>query len=146
MTIDEVQKSMIEFYGDGSDGATPHPTQWARILRRDPDLPLTLINFFKFREIADYGSPHRTVSGKEAFDRYAEVSIPTMERVGGSFLLVAPFEATFIGPDESWDLVAVGTYPNQAAFLGLYRDTEYRDAFRHRTAACERQMVFLTSG
>ncbi len=145
MIYEDLHHDMVNFYGEGTDGTSPRPVQWARVLKRDPDRPLTLVNFFKFRTIADYGRPDETVTGKEAFERYAEISIPTMKRVGGSFLLVAPFETTFIGPEETWDLIAVGSYPNQKAFLDLYQDAGYREAFRHRTAACEHQKVFLAA-
>ncbi len=66
-----------------------------------------------------------------------------MERVGGSFLHVGPFVGTFIGTDESWDLVAIGAYPNLEAFSALYSDPDYRIAFAHRSAACEQQKVLV---
>jgi uncharacterized protein (DUF1330 family) len=142
----DVQNELVGIYGDGSDGAAPRGDQWASILSRDPDEPVTLINFFKFRDDADYGEAVSGTSGKAAFDKYAAVSIPTMERVGGKFLLVAPFEASLIGENEEWDLVAIGSYPNQLAFLDLYQDAAYREAFKHRTAACARQKVLIVDG
>ncbi|WP_415404071.1 DUF1330 domain-containing protein [Tateyamaria sp. SN3-11] len=143
MTSDSAINQLTAFYGDGVDGATPRPDQWTQIFTRDPDQPVTLINFFKFRETAHYAAGGPACSGREAFDAYAAVSIPTMERVGGSFLLVAPFEAVLIGAQEDWDLVAIGAYPNQQAFLDLYLDAAYRAAFTHRTAACAAQKVLI---
>ena len=46
-------------------------------------------------------------AGQAAFEWYSAVSMPAMERAGGRFLLVGPFEATFMGQDEDWDLIAV---------------------------------------
>ena len=143
MTSDKFMSQLTDWYGDGAGGATPRPEQWAHILARDPERPVTLINFFKFHDTAQYGAEGETASGKEAFDAYAAVSIPTMERVGGKFLLVAPFEATLIGAAEDWDLVAIGAYPNRQAFLDLYLDDAYRAAFAHRTAACAAQKVLI---
>ncbi|WP_299507703.1 DUF1330 domain-containing protein [uncultured Roseobacter sp.] len=143
MNTETLQKQLVGWYGDGSNGAVPRPEQWARILHRAPDQAITLINFFKFREVADYEEGGAHVSGSEAFDAYAAVSIPTMKRVGGAFLLVAPFEASLIGEDEDWDLVAIGAYPNRQAFLDLYQDAAYRAAFTHRTAACALQKVLI---
>ncbi len=143
MNTDVIKNELVSLYGDGSDGAVPRPEQWARILGRAPDEGVTLINFFKFRETASYAGEDAGTSGNEAFNKYAAVSIPTMERVGGKFLLVAPFEASLIGVDEDWDLVAIGAYPNQQAFLDLYRDKAYREAFQHRTAACAAQKVLI---
>ncbi len=140
-----IQIQLTSWYGAGTDGSVPRREQWARVLDRDPDHPLTLINFFKFREVADYGNDTGEISGREAFDLYATISIPTMERIGGTFLLVAPFETTFIGKDEDWDLIAIGSYPDQHSFLDLYQDPDYRVAFKHRTAACVRQKVLVAA-
>ena len=134
---------MLEWYGDGSYGTAPTVDQWARILNRDPDDPFALVNFFKFRDVANYGEGKGEVSGAQAFDRYASVSIPTMEKVGGTFLLVSAFQSSLIGADEDWDLVAIGAYPDLNTFLGLYQDADYCAAFRHRTAACLRQKVLV---
>ncbi len=143
MTDKSIQDQLVGWYGDGSDGAVPRPEQWAQILDRDPNQGMTLINFFKFRVMADYASGDAKISGSEAFDKYAAVSVPTMERVGGKFLLVAPFEASLIGDGEDWNLIAIGSYPNQKAFLDLYQDESYRKAFKHRTAACVSQKVLI---
>ena len=83
------------------------------------------------------------MSGEAAFQQYAGVSVPTVEKVGGKFLLLAPFEATFLGADEDWDLVAVGSYPNASAALDLYENENYRNAFEHRRAACSVQKVLV---
>jgi len=153
---EQVQK-LLDWYGDGSDGSCPTPEQWSRILDRPVDRPITLINFFKLREKAHYDTPENTsannasadpgadasASGMDAFNSYASVSMPTMERVGGTFLHAGPYVGTFLGDDENWDIVAIGAYPNLDAFLGLYTDAGYRTAFAHRVAACERQKVMI---
>lgn len=136
-----------EWYGDGSDRSCPTPLQWARILDAPADDPVTLINFFKFRDVAAYGAdrpePDGPLTGQEAFAHYAAVSMPTMERVGGRFLLVGPYKGMFLGEEEDWDLIAIGSYPTAEACLALYADEAYRAAFRHRTAACLRQKVLI---
>jgi uncharacterized protein (DUF1330 family) len=137
MDVNKLVEDFEQNYGDGSDGTAPTADQWRRILERDPSQPLTLINFFKFRaDVPD---------SQDSFSRYAEVSMPTMQRVGGSFLLVSPAAGSMIGPEEDWDLVAIGSYPNLDAFLGLYQDAAYRAAFAHRTAACAHQKVLVAA-
>lgn len=147
---DEQLRQLGEWYGDGQDGACPTSDQWRRILERPADKPITLINFFKLRESARYpvgAQPDEgEISGQDAFGRYSAVSMPTMQRVGGRFLLVGPFEGMFQGEDEDWDLVAIGSYPDLQAFLGLYTDPDYRAVFHHRTAACARQKVIVCAG
>ncbi|MEQ8815109.1 MAG: DUF1330 domain-containing protein [Thalassobaculum sp.] len=154
MTVNPETETQVEqlrgWYGDGRDGTCPTSDQWRGVLERSPASPITLINFFKLRPVADYpdnsAEASNGLSGQAAFDRYAEVSVPAMQRAGGRFLLVGPFEGSFLGTPEDWDLVAVGSYPNTRAFLALYTDPDYRAAFRHRTAACARQKVMVCSG
>jgi len=140
-------QQLCEWYGDGSDGSCPTVAQWRRILAQPFDKPITLVNFFKLRANARYEEDGIETdapgSGNDAFGRYAAVSIPTMEKIGGSFLHVGPFVGAFLGAEEDWDIIAIGAYPNLDSFLGLYTDAEYRNAFAHRTAACERQKVLI---
>lgn len=137
------------WYGDGSEGASPTTDQWQRIFEMPEDDPITLINFFKLNDVANYPTGidviDTNVSGEEAFNRYAAVSIPTMERVGGRFLLVGPFAGTFLGIEEDWDLIAIGQYPNLEALISLYSDEHYRGVFVHRTAACRAQKVLIAT-
>lgn len=143
-------QQLCAWYGDGQEGSAPSADQWRQILERPTNESITLINFFKYRQIAEYPpdslQSRERISGQDAFQLYASVSIPTMEQVGGKFLLVGPFEGMFLGEAEDWDLIAIGTYPNLESFMGLYTDPDYRAASRHRTAACERQKVIVCSG
>lgn len=147
--IEAQVQQLGEWYGDGSDGSCPTKQQWASILSQPDNKPVTLINFFKIRPSALYsiqmGGNDMNLAGMDAFNRYAEVSIPTMEKVGGKFLHVGPFAGTFLGEDENWDVVAIGSYPNLTSLLNLYTNADYRDVFHHRTAACERQKVLYAT-
>lgn len=61
-------------------------------------------------------------------------------------MLTGPFEATLIGEDEDWDIVAIGTYPDRAALLALFDGEAYRAAWADRTAAVARQRVVIAAG
>ncbi len=142
--MDERVDRLVGWYGDGADGSSPTAEQWRHVLERPGGTPVTFINYFKMRKSARYpAGSEDSGTGKQAFDRYAAVSVPTVEKVGGKFLLLAPFEATFIGEAEDWDLIAIGSYPNSAAVLALYEDPGYRAVFFHRTAGCQRQKVYV---
>ena len=142
MNVNAKLESLLSRHGDGASGNSPTREQWARILKRDPRQPLILINFFKFRDMAEYGEADQgDVSGEEAFQRYAEVSMPCMQSAGGEFLAVAPFAGSMLGPNRDWDLVAIGKYPNLSAFLALYENADYITAFAHRSAAVLKQEV-----
>jgi uncharacterized protein (DUF1330 family) len=143
MNVNQTSSHFTEWYGAGLDGNSPTQNQWANILGRQADKPVTLINFFKLRKEAQYADGASVVSGEEAFGKYAATSVPTMERVGGKFLFVGPYKGMFLGNDEDWDLVAIGSYPDLNTLVALYSDEGYREAFHHRTAACERQKVIV---
>lgn len=145
--IDERVERLVAGYGDGSDGAAPTAAQWRRVLERPAGGAPILVNLFKLRDRARYPAGARDAdpsrSGPEASARYSAVSVPTLQKVGGRFLAAGPFASTLLGGDEAWDLVAIGSYPDDAALLALFEDADYREAFVHRRAACERQKVFL---
>ena len=140
---DHRMDALIAAYGDGGDGSSPTAKQWAALLGRDPGSPVTLVNSFKLRDRAAYGRGAADTSGQAAFDRYAAVSVPSMEAAGGKFLLVAPAAGAFCGPEEGWDLVAIGSYPDLHALLRLFEDPSYQACFHHRTAACAKQKVVV---
>ncbi|MCF8469597.1 MAG: DUF1330 domain-containing protein [Parvibaculum sp.] len=135
--------ALIAAYGEG--GAAPAREQWQALLAVPEGTPVTLLNFFKLREVAHYpkGSAATACSGQEAFSRYSAVSMPGLEKAGGRFVLLAPFGASFIGETEDWDFVAAGSYPDAASVLALFEDRDYREAYAHRAAACERQKTVL---
>jgi len=144
MNVNQQVAQFTDWYGSGTDGSCPTAHQWSQILGRPEDRPVTLINFFKLREKADYPEGSGNASGQDAFESYAAVSIPAMQRAGGRFLHVGPFQGMFLGENEDWDVVAIGAYPNLGALTALYSDESYRNAFHHRTAACERQKVLVS--
>lgn len=148
MTIDNQNARLthlIEVFGDGGDISGPTLAQWTSLASRPADAPVTLINFFKMRDAALYvsGSDATPCSGQEAFSRYAAVSAPGLDKVGGKFTLLAPFGASLIGAAEDWDFVAIGSYPNLAAVFALFEMPEYQAAFAHRVAACARQKTLI---
>lgn len=141
---------IIKAYGAGSEFGMPSKESWTRLGEIASDQPVTLVNFFKMHERAayptDFSEDDAEVDGQTAFARYAAVSMSTLEKVGGRFLLVAPFSETFIGGAEDWDLVAVGAYPGPGAILSLFESPAYRRAYVHRCAARASQRVSLCIG
>jgi uncharacterized protein (DUF1330 family) len=116
----------------------PTRAQWRRMLSGRGGTPITLINFFKLNNTGG--------GGLEAMMRYASISGPTLEKMGGRFLLSGPFETTFIGDDEDWDIVAIASYPDRAALVALHEDEAYRHAWADRVAAVARQRVLIAAG
>lgn len=137
-------ETLVACFGKQNENNSPSKEQWQNLLKRDEDKPITLVNLFKLNEKATY--PDEDVSGRDAFDRYAKVSVPKVASKGGQFLLVAPFEGMFLGEDEDWDLVAIGSYPNTTALLSLFEDEEYQAVIHHRAAACAEHKVYICAG
>lgn len=142
MHVNEHTHDFTAWYGDGADGSCPNAEQWARLFGLPADRPVTLVNLFKLRDVAVYPDENG-ISGADAFARYSSVSIPAMQRAGGSFHYAGPHRGAFLGEEEDWDIVAIGTYPNLDCLIALYADPDYRAVFHHRTAACARQSVFV---
>jgi uncharacterized protein (DUF1330 family) len=137
-SIDE----LISMYGAGKN--YPTRSQWQRLIDGDMSQPLTVVNFFKLREVADSILIQETMSGEQAFAKYAETSVPKVSEVGGHFALRGVVEGDFIGEElENWHIIAIGHYPRRENFLSLLADQDYKKAFKYRQAAVENQNVFF---
>lgn len=136
--IDVLRSSYAEIGG-------PTPDQWESLASIPADRPVTLVNLFAFRDVANYADANEpAVTGHEAFSRYSAVSAPALDAVGGRFVHLGSHHGTLVGDDESWDLIVVGEYPSLDALLALHEDPAYREAYRHRVAACSRQRVLVS--
>lgn len=141
--MEERVEKLIAAYGEGE--GRPSRAQWQALAALPEEAPVTLLNFFKFRAEARYGTGRGEApcTGAEAFSRYAAVSAPALERAGGHFKFLAPFGGSFIGANEDWDFIAAGSYPDRNAVFALFEDEDYRRCYSHRLAACERQKVLF---
>lgn len=135
-------EELTTLYGQGK--IYPNRDQWQRLLEGDLDQPLTVVNFFKLREIADKSIIQETMTGEQAFTKYAQTSVPKVSQMGGHFLLRGSVEGGFIGENlENWHIIAIGKYPRRENFLELLIDADYKQAFKYRQAAIENQNVFF---
>lgn len=118
------------------------PTRDAIAAFRDlpDDRPVMMINLVRFRPQALYPAAHaltgKTITGAEAYKLYRREAAAPFTRAGGEQIWAGVPELTLIGPrDEAWDIAFIALYPTGAAFLGMLRDPEYREAVVHRQAA-----------
>ena len=113
----------------------------ARLLERRLSGPVTMLNLLRFRETADYGGhpdldPGHPISGRDAYDRYIEHTLPFLEASGGSLLLLGDGGHVFVGPpDERWDLVMLVRQASIEDFFAFAGDEAYLSGIGHRTAA-----------
>ena len=118
-----------------SDLINPTKEQFAAFQALPDEGPIHMLNLVRLREHAVYEDGRRA-TGAEAYKAYARESGPVFERLGGRQHWIGRFDCVLIGPeDERWDLVFIAEYPNPAAFAAMIRDSDYREAVKHRTAA-----------
>jgi uncharacterized protein (DUF1330 family) len=104
------------------------------------DAPIIMLNLLRYRAQANYSDhPHEPpCSGRDAFKRYARLSIVCIEASGGKVLFMGNAAASVIGPiDEQWDDIFLVQYPSRAAFLQMIATPEYRAINFHRSAALQ---------
>lgn len=76
------------------------------------------------------------ISGREAFQRYIDHSMPFLEASGGELLFLGDGGEFFIGPgDERWDLVMLVRQSSVQSFFAFASDPGYLAGIGHRTAA-----------
>lgn len=135
-------EELVEMYGEGRN--YPTRSQWQRLIDGDMNQPLTVLNFFKLRDMANSTIIEESMSGEQAFAKYAETSVPKVSEVGGHFVLRGTVENDFMGENlENWHIIAIGQYPRRENFLELLLDKDYKKAFKYRQAAVETQNVFF---
>ncbi len=99
------------------------------------DVPIMMLNLVRFKELASYDGDN-TVSGRDAYIRYGDLSNPILSRVGGEVIWRGIPENVLIGPShEQWDVAFIARYPEANAFLAMITDPDYRLAVVHRQAA-----------
>jgi uncharacterized protein (DUF1330 family) len=137
-------EELISTYGEGKN--YPTRNQWQKLVDGKLDAPLTVVNFFRLRDVADENLINEKMSGEQAFAKYAQTSVPKVDRIGGHFILRGVVEGDFIGDNiEDWHIVAIGQYPKRENFLQLLSDEDYKKAFKYRQAAVENQNVFFVN-
>lgn len=119
------------------------PTQesGALLFNRGITGEIIMLNLLRFREIADYSSnpelcPKSPISGKAAFQKYIDHTLPFLERSGGKLLLLGEGGEYFIGPgNEKWDLVMLVKQSSVQSFFAFASDPKCMAGVGHRTAA-----------
>lgn len=100
-----------------------------------------MLNLLRFRETADYSdtpelAPAHPITGREAFQKYIEHTLPFLEASGGELIFLGEGGRFFIGPqDELWDVIMLVKQSSLASFMSFSQNAEYLAGIGHRTAA-----------
>lgn len=113
--------------------------------------PVVMLNLLRFRAEADYSAtpelaPDAPISGRDAFMRYFEHTLPFLQASGGSVEYLGDGGAWLIGPaGERWDAVMLIRQASVEAFIAWNGDAAYLAGIGHRTAALEDSRLLPTT-
>lgn len=102
---------------------------------------IVMLNLLRFRDVADYSScprlmPEQPISGREAFQRYIDHTLPFLQKSGGDIVFLGTADSYLIGPqDEQWDYVMLIRQKSLASFLAFSSNEAYLAGIGHRVAA-----------
>lgn len=121
-------------------------SRWQVFLEGDIDTPIKMVNLLKFKDKADYKDGRQTsLSGKEAYQIYADEVQGHLEKVGGKSIFLGEVERLMLGEVEDlWDWVAIAEYPSRKAMLEMVMDSEYQKSEEHRSAGLAGQLNIET--
>lgn len=119
------------------------PTQesGAAFLARNITGEVLMLNLVHLRDVADYSAtpelaPDEDISGKEAFQRYIDHTMPFLKASGGELIFLGTGGTYLIGPqDEQWDIVMLVRQRSVEDFMAFASNAEYLAGLGHRTAA-----------
>lgn len=121
----------------------PTEKSGAALFSRNIEGEVLTLNLLQFREVADYSAnpdlaPTSPTSGRVAFQKYIDHTLPFLEASGGRLVLLGEGGNYLIGPaDERWDLVMLVRQKSLADFMAFASNREYLAGIGHRTAALE---------
>jgi len=109
-----------------------------------------MLNFLKYREIAEYPDGHEHAgkgwSGRRAYQEYLTAIEPIFRSIGAKIIWQAAFQATTIGSmAEVWDDMLIAEYPSSQVFLAMVSDPEYQAAGVNRTSALSDSRLYRTN-
>lgn len=127
----------------------PGPDNMAAFMALPDDTPINMVNFLRYRDLAEYPDGHdhagKGWSGRRAYEEYGRAIAVPFTKVGAKVIWRGAFQATTIGAaDEVWDDLLVVEYPSAKAFLQMISDPEYQAGGVNRTAALADSRLFRT--
>jgi uncharacterized protein (DUF1330 family) len=115
--------------------------------------PIIGVNFFRYRERANYASDadvegSTDISGREAYGRYWANTITEAAKVGAKPVLQGRALFSVIVPEgEQWDDVALVQYPSRDAFVEMQKNPIYKAGLKHRDAGlADTRLVMICPG
>jgi len=125
-----------------SNAVLPNEEQVKGFFESSQEEQIYMVNLLKFREQAHYEDGRRsTLSGKDAYQLYAEEVSRLITEVGGYMAFVGDIGRLMLGEVEDlWDVTAIAVYPSRTAMLEMIQMPEYSKISVHRSAGLAGQL------
>jgi uncharacterized protein (DUF1330 family) len=110
--------------------------------------PIVMVNLLRYREQALYpaGTTGEPITGREAYQRYSQLVLRHLAKVGGRPIWRADVRAGLIAPQgEQWDEIILVEYPTRSAFEQMITSPGYQADMIHRTAALDDSRLFAST-
>jgi hypothetical protein len=106
----------------------------------EDDGPVWMVNLMKYRDVAVYtdGRPS-TISGREADDRYAPLSV--LADLGAEVVFFGDVEHQLVGDEPTWDRIGVVKYPTRRSFLEMQSRPDFMELYAHKEAGMESTII-----
>lgn len=126
----------------------PNEEQMKGFLEPGPEGQICMVNLLKFKPHALYEDGRdTTLSGREAYDLYAEGVTKLLEQIGGYLGFSGDVERLTLGEvGELWDAVVLAVYPSRQAMLDMMQLPGMREISMHRAAGLAGQLNIETAG
>ena len=124
----------------GIDHLGPTPNQVEILLQRDQNIPVVMLNYLKFRDLAVYpddfkGKRYKT--GRQAYQKYGQ-----RDSHNNQLDIFGNYKSTIVGEDEpNWDNFVFVRYPSVKDFIGMLTTKSYQNSSEQRSAGLENTIL-----
>jgi uncharacterized protein (DUF1330 family) len=123
---------------------TPTKEQFTEFAQGRQEGEVVMINLLHFdRSGAPEGGGSGESSGQDAYRDYSDQVIKMVEARGGKLLWAGRPEQVLIGDTDAdgWDMAALVSYPNRAAFIDMVTSPSYGEAHADRERGLDRTVL-----
>ena len=106
----------------------------------EADGPVYMVNFMKYRTVAEYRDPadaREGLSGKDADDKYAPIEV--LDRIGAHVAFHGSVVAQ--GCEGEWDRMGIVRYPTRRSFIEMQNRPDFQEKYVHKEAGMDYTIV-----
>ena len=110
----------------------------------DRQRPVVMVNLMRFRDRSLDGDG----SGWDAYLRYSALTVPMIKARGGNLLWTGEAKMVALGSEvgQSWDYIALVSYPSVAAFIDMMTSADSEGlSDPHRRNGCADHVIIATA-